>query len=96
MQTYIVIRRDYWPSGDALEQAAERTTEVAKQMADSVKWIHTYPLAEASGRLGTLCIYQATSEEAVREHADCAELPIDEVIRVADAAMINRGKTNAP
>jgi hypothetical protein len=53
-----------------------------------VSWIRSYILAEPSGKLGSVCIYQATSEEAVREHASCADLPVDEVIPVADTVVI--------
>lgn len=42
-------------------------------------------LAKAFGAqvTGTICLYQATSPEAVREHAEAAGLPCDEVVRVA-------------
>ncbi len=89
MNTYIILRRNHWASPDDLEKAAERSTKVGQEMADSVKWIRTYVLAEESGKLGTVCVYQATSEEAVREHADCAGLPVDAVISVADTIVVN-------
>jgi hypothetical protein len=89
MNTYIIFRRNHWPSEDDLQQAAALSLEVGKEMADSVKWIRSYILAEPSGKLGTVCVYQATSEEAVREHADCAGLPVDEVVQVADLVVIN-------
>lgn len=88
MNTYIIIRRNHWPTKSDLEQAAEKSAEVGRDMADSVSWIRSYVLAEPSGKLGTVCVYQATSEEAVREHAECADLPVDEVIPVADLVVI--------
>lgn len=33
---------------------------------------------------GAVCIYQATDEAALRRRAERADLPIDEVVRVAD------------
>ena len=42
----------------------------------------------AAGRLGTVCIYQATSPEAIREHASRADLPVDEIIKVADTVLV--------
>jgi len=35
-----------------------------------------------------VCIYQGTSEEAVREHATRAGLACDEVIAVADTVIV--------
>ena len=32
--------------------------------------------------------YEATSPEAIREHAERAELPVDEVIAVADTVIV--------
>jgi hypothetical protein len=95
MNTYIILRRDYWPTPAELEQAAARSTEVGLEMADSVKWIRSYVLDEPSGKLGTVCVYQATSEEAVREHADCAGLPADEVILVGKLLVMNPDPVSA-
>ena len=38
--------------------------------------------------VGTVCIYQATSEAAIREHASRADLPVDEVIKVLDTVLV--------
>jgi hypothetical protein len=35
------------------------------------------------------CIYQATSPDAIREHASRAILPVDEIIEVADTVLIH-------
>ena len=45
-------------------------------------------LAEESGEVGTVCIYEADSPEAIRAHADAADLPVDEVIPVADTVIV--------
>ena len=34
--------------------------------------------------VGTVCIYQASSPEAIRTHASRAGLPVDEIVKVAD------------
>jgi thiamine biosynthesis protein ThiC len=57
-------------------------------MSDDIRWIRSYVLEEDGGSVGTVCIYQATSEEKVREHAARAGLPADEVIRVADTVLV--------
>jgi hypothetical protein len=38
--------------------------------------------------VGTVCIYQATSPEAIRDHASRTDLPVDEVIPVADTVLV--------
>ena len=57
-------------------------------MADDIRWIRSYALEEGDGSVGTVCIYQASSPEAIREHASRAELPADEIIKVADTVIV--------
>jgi Protein of unknown function (DUF4242) len=57
-------------------------------MPDEVRWIRSYVLEEGGGSVGTVCIYQATSPEAIRKHASIADLPVDEIIAVADTVLI--------
>jgi hypothetical protein len=38
--------------------------------------------------VGTVCIYQASSPEAIRAHAQAADLPVDEIIAVADTVVV--------
>ena len=88
MDTYVILRRNGWRSGDELGEAAERSKQVGdEEMSDDIRWIRSYVLEEGQG-VGTVCIYQATSEEAIREHANRADLPVDEVIKVADTVIV--------
>ena len=57
-------------------------------MASDVRWIRSYVLDEGGGTLGTVCIYEASSPEAIHEHAARAELPVDEVIPIADTVIV--------
>jgi thiamine biosynthesis protein ThiC len=96
VQTYVILRRNGWPSGSELEAAAGRSTTVGDdEMSDDIRWIRSYVLAEADGTLGTVCIYQASSEEKVREHAQRAGLPADEIIAVADTVIVRPDPTPA-
>jgi sporulation protein YlmC with PRC-barrel domain len=89
MELYTILRRSGWRSGAELEQAAARSGQVAdEQMSDDIRWIRSYVLDEGAGSVGTVCIYEATSPEAIREHASRAGLPVDEIIRVADTVVI--------
>jgi thiamine biosynthesis protein ThiC len=89
MDTYVILRRDGWRSGEELEQAAGRSKQVADDdMPDDIRWIRSYVLEEGSGSVGTVCIYQASSPEAIRKHASSADLPVTEIIRVADTVIV--------
>ena len=89
MDTYVILRRSGWRSGDELGVAAERSRQVGdEEMSDDIRWIRSYVLDEGAGSVGTVCIYQATSEEAIREHASRADLPVDEVIKVVDTVLV--------
>jgi hypothetical protein len=89
MKLYAIIRRSGWRSGAELEEAAARSTRVGNEdMPDDVRWIRSYVLDEGDGSLGTVCIYEATSPEAIRRHASLADLPVDEIIAVADTVIV--------
>lgn len=89
MDTYVILRRNAWASGDELGEAAERSRKVGdEEMSDDVRWIRSYVLDEGEGRVGTVCIYQASSPEALAEHASRADLASDEIIPVADTVLV--------
>ena len=89
MQLYAILRRDGFEDGPDLQAAAARSTKVGDEdMPDQVRWIRSYVLSEESGKVGTLCIYEATSPEAIQEHARCAELPVDEIVAIADTVIV--------
>jgi Protein of unknown function (DUF4242) len=87
MQTYVILRRSGWRSPEDLQQAAARSTAVGAEMPDDVRWIRSYALDEGNG-VGTVCVYQATGPDAIREHASRAALPVDEIIPVADTVIV--------
>jgi len=89
MNTYAILRRSGWMSTEELEEAAGRSSKVGdEEMSDQVRWIRSYVLAEDGGSVGTICIYQATSPEAIRKHAAAAGLPVDEIIAVKDTVLV--------
>jgi hypothetical protein len=88
MDTYVIMRRTGWQSPEDLQRAAERSTAEGDKMPGDIRWIRSYVLEEDGGAVGTVCIYQASSEDAIRRHAEAAELPVDEVIKVADTVLV--------
>jgi hypothetical protein len=89
MNLYVILRRSGWASPAELQEAAARSTRVGdEEMPDAVRWIRSYVLDEGAGTVGTVCVYEAVDEDAVREHARRAGLPCDEVIAVADTVLV--------
>jgi Protein of unknown function (DUF4242) len=89
MQTYVILRRGGWRSPQELQEAAARSRHVGDdEMSDDIRWIRSYVVAESDGGLGTVCIYQASSPEKIREHAERAGLPADEIVEVADTVIV--------
>jgi hypothetical protein len=88
METYAILRRGGWRTAEELQAAAARSKAEGERMPDEVAWLRSYVLAENDGAVGTVCIYQASSPEAIRRHAAAAELPIDEIVKVADTVIV--------
>ena len=87
MDLYVILRRDGWRSAEELEAAAARSTAEGDRMPDDIRWIRSYVLEEGQG-LGTVCIYAASSPEAIHAHADAAGLPVTEIVKVADTVIV--------
>ena len=89
MNLYAILRRSGWRSPEDLEEAAGRSKKVGdEEMSDDIRWIRSYVLEEGDGTVGTVCIYEASSKEAVEKHAEVADLPVDEVIAIADTVVV--------
>ena len=87
--TYVIRRRSGWGSPEELQAAAARSSNVGdNEMSADIRWIRSYVVVEADGTLGTVCIYQASSPEKIREHASRAGLPADEIKEVADTVLV--------
>ena len=88
METYVILRREGWRTADDLREAAARSTAEGERMPDDVRWIRSYVTSEPNGTVGTVCIYEASSPEAIRRHASAADLPVDEIVKVADTVVV--------
>ena len=89
MNTYVIRRFSNWKNAAELEAAAARSARVGnEEMPDKVRWIRSYVVRESDGRLGTVCIYQGTDPEAIREHANRAGMRADEIIPVENTVIV--------
>jgi uncharacterized protein with GYD domain len=88
MNLYVILRRNAWATADDLEQAAARSAAEGDKDDSGVRWIRSYVISETSGELGTVCIYEADSPEALHKHAGAVPMPADEVIPVVDTVVV--------
>jgi hypothetical protein len=89
MKTYAIRREKAWQNPGELEATAQRSKDVAEsEFPDDIRWIRSYVIAEEGGTLGTICIYQASDEQAVRDHAGRVDMPADEIFEIADTVVI--------
>jgi Protein of unknown function (DUF4242) len=96
MDTFIIRRREAWKTPQQLEETAARSRQIGdEQMSDQVRWIRSYVVDEG-GTLGTVCIYQATSADALRDHAKRVGMPADEITPVADTVVVRPDPEPAP
>ena len=89
MQLYTIRRRKAWSSPEEVQGVAARSKQVAdEEFPQDVRWIRSYVLAEEDGTLGSVCVYQAASPQAIREHADRVGMPADEITPAAETVVI--------
>ena len=89
MRTYAIRRRNVWQSTQELEAAASRSARVGNdEMPDRVRWIRSYVVGEDDGTLGSVCIYQAVSPDAIRDHAHRVGISADEIVPVERTVVV--------
>jgi hypothetical protein len=89
MSLCVTRRPDGWGTAQELAAAAARSRFVGdEEMPGDVGWIRSYVVHEASGKLGTFCVYEASSPETIREHAERAGIPATDIFEVADTVVI--------
>lgn len=89
MKLYVIRRPSAWANLAELEAAGARSAQVGQdEFPDSIRWIRSYVVHEPDGRIGTFCIYEAASGEAIRAHAARVGMPGEEFYEVATTAII--------
>jgi uncharacterized protein DUF4242 len=86
---YVIRRPSGWRTPEQLQAAAARSKQVGdEEMPEDIRWIRSYVVHEVDGGLGTFCIYQASSEKKIREHAERAGIPATDIFPVADTVIV--------
>lgn len=63
-------------AGD-LQAISQKSCGVLRDLGPEVQWVHSYVTADK-----IYCVYNAASEQLVRDHARLSGFPIDSVARV--------------
>ena len=87
MDLYIIMRNGFADPA-ALEAAAQRSATAGDKPGSGVRWIRSYVVAQEAGKVGTVCVYEADSPEALRTHAAASDMPADEIFPVVDTVIV--------
>jgi len=88
MNLYAIRRRNGWDGPEDLQATASVSGTLGDQPGSGVRWIRSYVVGEKDGDLGTVCIYEAESPEAIRTHAEAVGMPADEITPVMETVFI--------
>ena len=96
MDLYVIRRPSAWADAQELEAAAGKSARIGNdEMADRVRWIRSYVVHEADGRIGTFCIYEARDGESIREHARRVGIPGDDILPIVNTVVVRPDPENA-
>lgn len=80
--TQYLIEREIDGAGDmseqALRDAATHSNAVLAQLGPDIKWLHSYV---AGNKI--YCVYQAPSEQLIREHAEKSGFPANKITPIS-------------
>src|SRR6185436_4962521 len=89
MDLYVIRRPSAWANMKELEAAGAKSAQIGNdEMADRVRWIRSYVVTEADGRIGTVCIYQARDVDSIREHAARVGMPAENIAPVVETVIV--------
>ena len=96
MNLYVIRRPSAWANLEELKAAGAKSARIGnEEMSDRVRWIRTYVVNEADGRIGTVCIYEARDGESIREHARRVGMPGDEFYPVMTTFVVRSDPAEA-
>lgn len=64
-------------SSDDLRSIAQQSCNVLAQLGTQIQWIQSYVAGDKF-----YCVYLASNEELIREHARCGKFPADLISRI--------------
>ena len=77
-----LVERQFSVGQEQMNVVGRRSRVIAEERFPGITWEHSHVTIGDDGRVRTFCVYQATSSDEVREHAD--ELGQHEVLQVTE------------
>ncbi len=63
--------------GNGLQAISKKSNGVLADLGDDITWLHSYVLDD-----NIFCVYEASSEDIIREHSRCGGFPVDKISTV--------------
>jgi hypothetical protein len=83
MPRYLVIRR-FDVGEEEMPEVGRRSKKTIEDGYPQIVWEHSHVIVRDDGTVMTYCIYDAPSEDIVREHAvDLGSHTVDDVLEIA-------------
>lgn len=77
-----LVERQFSVGQEQMNVVGRRSRAIAEERFPGITWEHSHVTIGDDGRVRTFCVYQATSSDEVRQHAD--ELGQHEVLQVTE------------
>ena len=77
MTTYLIERTVPGAGGmdaDDLRAISQKSNSVLSDLGDDITWLHSYVVDDK-----IYCVYEAASEDVIREHGRCGGFPVDTI-----------------
>ena len=83
MPRYIVVRK-FDVSEDEMPEVGRRSREVIEGSYPRIIWEHSHVVVDEDGTVWTYCVYEAPTEEMVRDHSkDLGKHTVEAVMEIA-------------
>jgi hypothetical protein len=65
-----LIERNFDPiDDDLMDKVGERSKKLLDERFPQIRWEHSHVVVDAAGNTKSFCIYEAPSEDLIRQHA---------------------------
>ena len=77
-----LVERQFSVGQEQMNVVGRRSREIAEERYPGITWEHSHVTVGDDGRVKTFCVYAATDEDEIRNHAQ--ELGQHEILRVSE------------
>ena len=83
MPRYMIVRK-FTVTENEMPEVGRRSKEIVVHQYPQIVWEHSHVVVDENGAVMTYCVYEAPTEETVREHAsDLGKHTIDGIFEIA-------------